>query len=61
MTSKVPFLARFATPLAPARESAEPVELRASNTEKNSFATVSSRTGRDSRFTRVRNETTDDE
>lgn len=62
MTTNVPFLLRFATPLAPVREPGEPEGLKGPGTERNAISAESSLSRRgDSRFTRVRNETTDDE
>jgi hypothetical protein len=59
MITNIPFLLRFATPLASVRE---PEGLKAPGSERNAIPTESSLSRRgDSRFTRVRNETTDDE
>jgi hypothetical protein len=62
MTTKIPLLLHFATPLVRVRKSGEPEELSASSGQRNPVATESSSNSRgESRFTRVRNETTDDE
>lgn len=62
MTTNIPFLLRFATPLGQTRKSGEPDGADAVRTERNRGITESSliRCG-ESRITRVRNETTDDE
>ena len=62
MTIKVPLLLRFARPFGRVAESDEPEMSGASATERNAVAAESLLIGRgESRFTRVRNETTDDE
>jgi hypothetical protein len=62
MTTNVPFLLRFATPLGHVRESDESVGIDAASAEQNLAVTEFSLNRRsESRFTRVRNETTDDE
>lgn len=62
MTTNVPFLLRFATPFVRIRESGEPEGLNTSSAERSPVITESSLKSRgESRCTRVRNETTDDE
>ena len=62
MTTNIPLLLHFATPLVRVRKPGEPEELGASSSEWNPVATeISSNSRGESRFTRVRNETTDDE
>jgi hypothetical protein len=61
MTTNVPFLLRFATPFTRVRESDVPEGSDTSSTERNLVAESSLNNRGESRFTRVRNETTDDE
>jgi hypothetical protein len=62
MTTNIPLLLRFAMPLGHTRESGGPEGADAAHTGRNLLITESSlnRCG-ESRITRVRNETTDDE
>jgi hypothetical protein len=61
MTTNVPFLLRFATPFGRAREPGGRQEVHIPSTEPNPVAESSLSNRGESRFTRVRNETTDDE
>jgi len=61
MTTSVPFLLRFATPFVCIRESSEPEEIGVSSTQRNLVVESALNDRGESRFTRVRNETTDDE
>lgn len=62
MITNVPLLLRFARPFGRIGESDEPEKISASGIERNAVAVESFFVGRgESRFTRVRNETTDDE
>ena len=62
MITNVPFLLRFATPFAHVRELGGPEgNGSSSRTEQNPVAESSLNNHGESRFTRVRNETTDDE
>jgi hypothetical protein len=62
MTTNIPFLLRFATPLGHVRESGGAEGIDAASAERNFVVTESSLNSRgETRFTRVRNETTDDE
>jgi hypothetical protein len=62
MTTNVPLLLRFATPFGRVRESGEPEGLNVSSVDRNPAVTdFSSNSRGESRFTRVRDETTDDE
>lgn len=62
MTTNLPFLLRFATRFGRVAESGEPENTGASIAERDALVAESSLLSRgESRFTRVRNETTDDE
>ena len=61
MTTNTPLLLHFATPFSRVREFAGPEGNGTSSTERNSVAESSLNDRGESRFTRVRNETTDDE
>jgi len=62
MTTNIPFLLRFATPFGRVRESGRSERIGAASAERDPVVTESSLNSRgESRFTRVRNETTDDE
>jgi hypothetical protein len=62
MTTSVPLLLRFATPLGHVLESGGAEGIDVTSAERNLDVTESSLNSRgESRFTRVRNETTDDE
>jgi len=62
MTTNVPLLVRFAAPFGRVGEPSGPEEIGVSNTERSPVVAESFLNSRgESRFTKVRNETTDDE